>query len=509
MMLRLGRLCTRVGCGIWIHQNVTQGRDRPDPYRVPLKRRTESMEESAYRVIRFQGELLPQQSPSFKCAVSIRIHRWDPASLEVELLWLGDDEERKACAGAVMHLPQNHLMIHSLDKEHPSVQLLGISGVTTNQREATIRASAIEIGFEEILGTEASSCTVIARLQPSGILSGIGFKKMNFTGDIVFERVDEGGIHVQTPVGSFEARETYEYFSTQAHGNKITEQIQRASLIGEITIPAGECLRATHDKIEAATKDVCAALSLCYRQPVGFYEIDYLRSGEKAGVPLLFRHRWYAAKRRRDGDELIAARSLTNGRLEKLVAELRVSPRREALFRSIQFLAASYEATLEVGYFMAFSAMESAINACLDEEQRELVTKGLWKKLEPTLRGAIDASGPENGLSETTVGLMKKKLPELRRAALQSRAEQACDRFKPKTDDLWPKGGFIEGIRQAAGVRNDLFHAAHAAETEEMYTNLVRIRTFTERLLLQVLNWPVEDIWVWYDQELIRVNSDR
>lgn len=467
------------------------------------------MEESAYRVIRFQGELFPQQSPSFRCAVSIRFHRWDPTSLEVELLWLGNDDERKACAGALMYLPQNHLMVHSLDKNHPSVELLGISGLTTNEREATVRASAIEVGIEQPLATEESSCTVIVRLQPSGILSGVGFKNLNFTGDIAFERIDEGEIHVQTPVGSFEARETYEYFSTQAHGNKITEQIQRASLIGEVSIPAGESLRATHDAIEAATRDVCAALSLCYRQPVGFYEIDYLRGGENAGVPLLFRHRWYSAKKRRDGDELIAARNLTNGPLEKLVAELRSSPSREALLRSIQFLAASFEASLEIGYFMAFSAMETAVNACLDEGQRELATKGQWKKLEPALRDAIETSGAENGLSEAAVDLMKKKLPELRRTTLQSRVEQACDRFNPKTDDLWPEGGFIEGIRQAAKVRNDLFHAANAAETDEMYTNLARIRTFTERLLLQVLNWPVEDIWVWYDQELKRINSDR
>jgi hypothetical protein len=193
--------------------------------------------------------------------------------------------------------------------------------------------------------------------------------------------------------------------------------------------------------------------------------------------------------------------------LQKLLAGLRKFPEGDALGRSIQFLSASYEATLEIAYFMAFSAMENAVNACVGREDQELVSKAQWKKLEPLIREGIDAASVSLGLGAGISEEIKKKAPELRRSSLQSRVEAACSRFAPKTDDLWPIEGFLEGIKRAARVRNDLFHAADAADWQQMHGDLIRIRTFTERLLLRALNWPVEDIWVWYDQDLKWLNG--
>lgn len=462
----------------------------------------------AERVFKFQGALAPESNPSLRCAVSIRYHRWDPTSLEVELLWLGDEDEKRASAQAIRFLPMNHLVIHSVDATHPSIELLGISHRTISERLARMGVAAIEVGISDKPLASDDSYHAVARLQPSGILCSFGSKHFDYRGGIKVERIEEGVISFEASVGSFEACETYEYLDTAAHGNKVTEQIQRASVMGNLKIELGDTLNGLHKRYVEALGDVCAILSLCYRQPVSYYEIEYSSLKHRGDWPALYRRCWSSSRERRSGDELIAARNLTNGGLQKLLNELACVKSRDSLLRSMHFLAASYEATVEIGYFMAFSAMENAVNSCLEEHEMELVTKSQWKKMEPVLREAINEKSASIEVSDVARDEIKRKLPELRRASLQSRVECACRRFEPKTSDLWPIEGFSEGIRKAASTRNDLFHSADAEGAEDMYGDLVRIRTFTERLLLQILKWPPDDIWVWYDQDLKWLNGN-
>lgn len=464
------------------------------------------MTKSPYRVIRFQGALAPDQQPALRCAVTIRIHRWDPTSLDVDLLWLGEEEDRLSAARAMRAVVGGgRLLIHSLDPEHPSVELIGISGLNYDQREAKIHVLAIEFGMTDSQ-LEPGDYQVTARLQPSGMLVAFGGVELNFDGNIKVDRHD--GIAIfDTPLGTFEARETYEYFSTHAHGNDVIERIQRATIQGTINPKTEDTFRSWHRDFLRTVDDVCSALSLCYRQPVKCYEIEYMHLGGADSSPALYRRRWALPKRLREYRELIAARNLTDGGLQLLLNALASTTNRDELIRAIQFLAASYEELIEVAYFMAFAAMETTVNACLEDNQKELATKSQWKKLEPALRVAVTTIGESIDLPNEAVVEMKNKIVELKRASLQARVEFARERYGPKTSDIWPDIDFIEGIKRAAAVRNGLFHSADSRRLDEMHESLIRIRIFTERLLLRQLKWPDDQIWTWYDQELKWLNK--
>jgi hypothetical protein len=194
---------------------------------------------------------------------------------------------------------------------------------------------------------------------------------------------------------------------------------------------------------------------------------------------------------------------LIDGGLQKLIQSIRGRAEYASIARAIRFLSASYyEASLETAYFMAFTAMETVIDACVTPEERILLSAAKWKKVQRELRTAI----AKLDLGPVTAE-MKSKIGELRRATLQSRVENACVRMTPKTDDLWPGQSVSQGIVTAARMRNELFHAALSADMNEMSANLVRVQTFTERLLLKKLQWADEQIWIWYDQDLKRINT--
>jgi len=160
--------------------------------------------------------------------------------------------------------------------------------------------------------------------------------------------------------------------------------------------------------------------------------------------------------------------------------------------------------TLESSYFLAYSALD-LVASIYNPNSLYLLKSGKWKKLERTLREYIDSIADGHDLAEI-IDSLKQKLPELRRASGDSRILEACNTLNVNTSDLWPIRGFENGLKSATGMRNDLFHSALAENAKELFNHLVRVRTLVERLLLKILDWPDDQIWVWYDQNLKQVN---
>lgn len=463
------------------------------------------MDDTGGRLIQFHGTFDSGQDRLSRFTASVRFHRWDPTYLDVRLLWDGDAAERRTAAIALRYLGRNHVWLRAINPHQPSVELLGISQIKTDDREGTIRVAAVQSGITQHAHSVDARYEVVVRLQPSGILCLPSIHQQHFTGEVQVERIVDGIVSFETCLGTLEARETYEYRSMREYGNDITQCIQRASIMGQITVPKGQTFYAAHEMLKLEVDNACTALSLCYRQPVDYYEIEYFESGD--GFPraeALFRRRWSSSREKQRGDELINVRGLLNGGLWQLIQAIRSCPESQSVTRAIQFLASSYEASLETSYFMAFSAMETVVNSCLDDGARRIVSAPTWKKVSRQLRKTIDELGVE---LKIPVDGMKDKVAELNRATLVARVEEARARFEPKTDDLWPDRPFLNGIQNASRIRNGLFHAADPTTSKSMYGDLVRIRIFTERLILKRLAWPEDRIWNWYDQNLKWTNQ--
>lgn len=72
--------------------------------------------------------------------------------------------------------------------------------------------------------------------------------------------------------------------------------------------------------------------------------------------------------------------------------------------------------------------------------------------------------------------------------------------------NIWPDGKFIEGISEAAKIRNGLFHSSAYSDATAISDSLVRIRTLAERLIAKLIKWPDQVLWTWRDQELLFLN---
>lgn len=453
---------------------------------------------------RFAGQLEFQPIDGPKCTASITYVHGDPTSLAVHLDWTCPHTEVGSFHTTLTHWPRNHLWIRNTDAGSPGIELLGISGHTYSGTRITVKVSAFEIGLTTT-PEAADACYLLqVQLQPTGILALPAIHELSFTGEIRITSIEAGAATIATPVGTIEVARAFQFRDGQEHGNGTTIRTERAVVRGEITVRAGSSLSATHALIQNTVSSICQALSLCARQPVEAYEYAYLPDPNvhvMAGrARAVLRRKRPAVLTRRSGNELINMRALREGGIERLLSALAACKPTERVDSMIRMLSSSYTTVPEVGYFMVFAALEAALEICAVPGSRSLAAAGEWNRIEAAVGGAID--GLALGANAESI---KRKIPELRRAALFDRVRDCAERLGPRVNDLWPAVGFEPGMRNAIDVRNRLVHGG--AIDNDMGRDLVRVRTFVERLLLKRLAWRDEDVWNWYDQDLKWLNS--
>jgi hypothetical protein len=229
----------------------------------------------------------------------------------------------------------------------------------TSVHSSRISVSAVQIGITKTQLGKDKILNVTVRLQPSGILCLPAIHNQIFTGEVKIEPVETGTVEIGVEGGELEARETYEYNKHEQNGDNVTDRIQRATILGKIAVNKENTLWDAHERLKDELRVACSALSLCYRQTVDFYEIEYLDVNNDSTHRSVFRRKWPKCKKKLPGDELVNTRSLINGGLQRLVDGIESLDRSKDIHRAIQFLANSYEETAETAYFMAFSAMET------------------------------------------------------------------------------------------------------------------------------------------------------
>jgi hypothetical protein len=441
---------------------------------------------------------------------TIEYERHDPTMLDIELLLLADEQEQGAAIVSLQRPFHSDLWLHNDAPGVPSVEILGIHRISGDGAHVSIGAFEIRAGITDAPQESETTWIVKAELTPSGILQVPGIRHLRPTGDVDFEPLQPGSIEVATGLGTLQAGERYAYYDSEEHGNKVMHSVQRAAITGSIRVPKGESLASVNQALLEEVEAICTVLSFCYRQPVDFYEIWYATDPETTPRPdrreATLRRRMNSTDKRIGNNELIHHNNLVGGGLDQLVNNYKKSKHKNEVTRAISFLAASYKVEpVESAYFLAYSALD-LITSTGTAGEVYLLAASKWKKVQKLLRGYLDSIADKEGITDV-VEKLKEKLAELRRVSGDRRIMEACRTLGVKTDNLWRTAGFEAGLKSATMTRNRLFHAAGDGVIDDIYVDLIRVRTLVERLLLAILEWPDERTWVWKHQELARIRD--
>jgi hypothetical protein len=310
-------------------------------------------------------------------------------------------------------------------------------------------------------------------------------------------------------------RMQHDYEEARVGGNKVLLQIARPAMVRSLKTDGSQSLKSIIEGATSDLKDICLMLSLAFRQKIQWYEIivETYKSQER---PRLIPR----AKRRsavpdhhysEREDPLIDHRDLVQGGFKTLLDMFQSCEHREMLRRAIAFQVSSRnnDGGLESSYILCYSALEAIVSeAALRSDTLSRFRPAQWKNLRRLLEKTVGEFGGSHGLNTDLIEAMRNRLPVLARPAFSEELFRITRSLGVKVDDLWPEPiGFERGLRQALKIRNSLVHRAVIVNPSAMYENLVRLRSLTERLILKLIGWPNEKVWVWADQALKWVNK--
>jgi hypothetical protein len=439
---------------------------------------------------------------------TIEYEQFDPTTLSVKLLLLGKDDVENGAAYVSLTRPfYFELSLPDDETRARSAQIRGIHKISGGGSNVSIEATEAQVGITDHPQDAERDWIVTVELTPSGILRTPGIRQLSHTGDISFESIKPGKIEVFTKLGTLEVGTRFEYYGSEEYGNEVTHSVLRAAITGNLKIAKGESLASFNETLTDEIEDICNILSFCYRQPVDFYEIRYVTDPNTTPRAEMqeatLRRRRNTIDKKVEGAELLHRDNMIDGGLDQLIKNYKNATRKKEITRAIRFLAPSYKVEpVESAYFLAYSALD-LIASTSNAGDIYLLDSSTWQKVQKLLSGYLDSIAEKEGIAPI-VEQLKEKLPALRSVSGDKRVIEACRMLGVKTDDIWEKDGFEAGLKAAAKTRNRLFHAA-GGDVNDLYVNLIRVRTLVERLLLKRLQWPDERTWVWKDESLHRI----
>jgi hypothetical protein len=113
-----------------------------------------------------------------------------------------------------------------------------------------------------------------------------------------------------------------------------------------------------------------------------------------------------------------------------------------------------------------------------------------FKSIRKELKRSIDAL---TIIVDEKKTLMKQKLSELNRVSLGAAFEEFCKHYSVHLTDLWPVVKSDSGM-SLNDVRNKLVHGEHFGPDQYEALNFaeLHLRWTVERMVLSVLNWPID-----------------
>jgi hypothetical protein len=457
---------------------------------------------------RFEGYLVPPGKPRARVSVIGGFAEDELTRLDLEIFFLGDRDERARAACLALIGPENVRWIENERMEDGHLELVGMrnfSSTSTSHGHVsmTLDVWALQRGIHMNKEMLDRKFNVVVRLVPSGMIHDRMFG-FNANGEISSQHFpDRQPIVFKSYFGELTLMQSFAYRKGNEHGDQTTKRIERLVLAGEITVPRGKSLHEVNETLKDEMHRVRLALSFCFRQPVQLAQINYVDISGGQVAPIYYRHRFHENLTRLEIDEFIHSMNLGGDRLQRLVEKIHQQPRSPDLVRALNFLAVSYASTLENGFFLAFSAMETVVDIAVSTVEPTKLAPTHWKALNTAVKKAIKLTAAVRGFDASDI---LAKVPELQRPSIRRQVERACGHFNPKVDDIWLGTNYLDGIAEAAALRNGLFHAAQYSDNRALSFALVCVRAFTERLLAKILDWPDENLWVHRDQPLRAMN---
>lgn len=460
------------------------------------------------QVIKFKGTIISPEKFKEKVFVKVKYDKLDVTNLDIELSIIANEKRCHEVSSGVSKA--NDIVIENDWEPGTFLKLHDIFGASYSASELKISANSISYGIKRHCLSLDEKVFVTAKFTPGGLLVKPSSRTFYPDGNIKIEGRSYKDSYWETEIGTFNVSGAYEYFSDRTYEREMTTLVNATHAHIEIKPGLFSNLEDAFEKVYEKLLLVNSALSLAFRVPVMFYEIEFLiqkndRINNNSIFPLFKRFKLQKNQKRYHDTTLMHSTNLTGKKFHHLTTALQNDNLSNALTKTIQFLSLSRDQTLENGYFYCFLALDYIIDEVLKKNGiRTSIPDRPWKKIRRNLKGCIQSNEEGGGIYSSEI---IKKIPELKRYSFTTKVLDASKVLRLNTKGLWERKTFEEGIKEAAMIRNKLFHKGHVDSYDAMFENLMRLQFLIERIVLRIIKWKPSQCWALNDNDLKRINQ--
>ena len=444
-------------------------------------------------------------------AVSITFDKLDATSLDILLTVISEPENLHDIHKKIYENRGNEIIIENAWREGETLRISEVYGISHNRAGVvTISAQSILSGIGKQAINENAKLIIEAKLSPGGLLSKSSSRILNPNGSVEIHELDLEGSYWNTDLGIIRINKKTEFYEEIIQNKSALLSVDCTSVFLEIVDVGNKCIKDIHIAFTNYLNTICSVLSLACRIPVRIYEIRYYiisdASHPELMLPAVQRFKLLENQERRKGEPLLASWNLDGDKFQKLANSLLSSGISNSVAKAILYLSLSRTKYLEEAYFLCFMSLEFIVEEILRSHKiKTSIPSGPWKRIEKKLRNCIKEAADDN-LADYFQDILIK-LPELKRHSFTIKLLKAVNILEVNTDGIWSKIDFKKGLKNAAKIRNQLFHSGEVASFTDMHINLIRLQFLSERILLKVLGWSQDDVFEWNDIELRNVNQ--
>jgi len=445
------------------------------------------------------GKITNQDGESCDVFINLKYYKYLPDQIECQV---SSAQEEKLRFLKLFGAAKPRLEIYGFLESKQKVHIENIHGYSLEGNIADLNIESFSLRYTERIPFDSGYAFIEVSIPEAPSIEVPICICLGYLGEIENKRKDEDAVCWENEFGEFAIADFYKYekgrvgigeaiYRIKVYQIRIKKKFDHSFFIEEL-IP----------EIERELEDILWLLSFINRRRIFWYEIsiDIVpidSAKEMIWIPkFIKRRKIFLPKETKWKDCLIAQPDLAKGGLYRLLEEYKKSSMKAELRRAIIYTIASYERdTIEAQIQSIYLALEVLVNTLSENYNiHDIIPRvsfrALSKQLKETIlrflsNEKIEDNNKKSQLIKNISRLNKIPFADRSYSLIKELKIEVLD-FLKEPDELRPK---LEEIQTR---RNRLIHKGEVKEIDKLYEDLVILRAISERMILKLLNWPLD-----------------
>lgn len=457
------------------------------------------------------GKAINQKGESCDVSINLKYNKYIPDQIECQI---SSAQEKWPIFLKLFQGTKTRLEIIGDLENEQKLHIENVYGYSLKGCTADLNINSFSIGYIDKIPLDSGYIFIEASIPEAPSIEVPKSICLSYLGEIENKRKDKDAISWENSFGEFSIADFYKYERGKIGVEDAVHRIKIYQIRINKKFNNSFFVKDIIPNIEEELEDILWLLSFINRRRIFWYEINinFFSVEQKMLIPEFTQRRKISRSKEKKWKEyLISQQDLADGGFYKLLKTYKSFSLKGELRRAIIYTVASYERdVIEAQIQSIYLAIEVLVNS-LSEKYNflNIIPKAPFNLLLKDLKGTIshffsnmkiENKNKKSQIIKNILGLNTIPFVDRFYQLIKELKIETLDFFK-EPDELKPR---LEEIQIR---RNRLIHKGEVKEIDKLYEDLVILKALSERIILKLLNWPIDKTFISAFKELHAIRS--